>query len=128
RNGKAAKGTIAISITPTDGDKVEVLLSDDGAGIDVQKIRLAAATMGGGAKEQIAALSDEDILPFIFQSGVSTSPIITNLSGRGLGLAIAREKVEKISGMLTVETRRSVGTTFRIVLPLTLATFRGVLV
>ena len=128
RNAKAAKGTITVSITPKDGDKVEILLSDDGSGIDVAKIRTAVATTGGGSKEQIASLRDEDVLPFIFQSGISTSPMITNLSGRGLGLAIAREKVEKLGGMLTVETRHSAGTTFRIVLPLTLATFRGVLV
>lgn len=128
RRGKAPKGTITVSITPKDGDKVEVLLSDDGSGIDVAKIRSAVTTTGGGPKEQIASLSDEDVLPFIFQSGVSTSPIITNLSGRGLGLAIAREKVEKLGGTLTVETRYTVGTAFRIVLPLTLATFRGVLV
>jgi two-component system chemotaxis sensor kinase CheA len=128
RKGKAPKGTITVSITPKDGDKVEVLLSDDGSGIDVAKIRSAVTTTGSGPKEQIASLSDEDILPFVFQSGVSTSPIITNLSGRGLGLAIAREKVEKLGGTLTVETRHSAGTTFRIVLPLTLATFRGVLV
>ncbi|MGC1372312.1 MAG: response regulator, partial [Candidatus Sulfotelmatobacter sp.] len=128
RKSKAPKGTIAVSITPKDGDKVEVLLSDDGSGIDVAKIRSAVAAAGGGTKEQVASLSDEAVLPFIFQSGVSTSPIITNLSGRGLGLAIAREKVEKLGGTLTVETRHTVGTTFRIVLPLTLATFRGVLV
>ena len=128
RKGKAPKGTITVSITPKDGDKVEVLLSDDGSGIDVAKIRSAAVAAGSGSKEQIALLHDEDVLPFIFQSGVSTSPIITNLSGRGLGLAIAREKVEKLGGTLTVETRHSVGTTFRLVLPLTLATFRGVLV
>ncbi|HTU40496.1 MAG TPA: hybrid sensor histidine kinase/response regulator [Candidatus Aquilonibacter sp.] len=127
RKGKAPKGTIAVSITPKDGDKVEVLLSDDGSGIDVAKIRSAVAA-GGGPKEQMASLSDEAVLPFIFQSGVSTSPIITNLSGRGLGLAIAREKVEKLGGTLTVETRHTMGTTFRMVLPLTLATFRGVLV
>jgi two-component system chemotaxis sensor kinase CheA len=126
--GKAPKGTITVSITPKDGDKVEVLLSDDGSGIDVAKIRAAVVTTGGGPKEQMASLSDEDVLPFIFQSGVSTSQIITNLSGRGLGLAIAQEKVERLGGTLTVETRQSAGTSFRIVLPLTLATFRGVLV
>lgn len=128
RNGKVPKGTITVSITPKDGDKVEVVLSDDGSGIDVAKIRSAVAARGAGPEKQKALLSDEDILPFIFQSGVSTSPIVTNLSGRGLGLAIAREKVEKLGGTLTVETRKTVGTTFRIVLPLTLATFRGVLV
>jgi two-component system chemotaxis sensor kinase CheA len=64
----------------------------------------------------------------IFQSAVSTSPIVTELSGRGLGMAIVREKVEKLNGKISVETIQYVGSTFRILLPLTLATFRGVLV
>ena len=64
----------------------------------------------------------------IFQSDVSTSPIITDLSGRGLGLAIVREKVEKLGGSITLHTKKGKGTTFRIVLPVTLSTFRGILV
>ena len=68
------------------------------------------------------------MLPLVFQSGVSTSPIITDISGRGLGLAIVREKVEKLGGQVSIETHRHAGTSFRMTLPLTLATFRGVLV
>src|SRR5439155_6554260 len=64
----------------------------------------------------------------IFQPGVSTSPIITDISGRGLGLAIVKEKVEKLNGALSVETVPGKGTTFRVLLPLTLARFRGVVV
>ena len=67
-------------------------------------------------------------MSLILQSGVSTSSIITDLSGRGLGLAIVREKAEKLGGVVSVETRAGVGTTFRLLLPMTLATFRGVLV
>jgi two-component system, chemotaxis family, sensor kinase CheA len=67
-------------------------------------------------------------LPFIFQSGVSTSPIITDISGRGLGLAIVKEKVEKLNGSLSVSTEPGRGTSFRIILPLTLARFHGVTV
>ena len=72
--------------------------------------------------------TQREILALIFQSGVSTSPIITDISGRGLGLAIVREKVERLGGTIAVESRPDAGTTVRIVLPLTLATFRGVLV
>jgi two-component system chemotaxis sensor kinase CheA len=64
----------------------------------------------------------------MFQSGVSTAPIITDLSGRGLGLAIVREKVERLGGTIEVETREGRGTTFRLLVPLTLATFRGIVV
>ena len=64
----------------------------------------------------------------IFRSAVSTSPLVTDISGRGLGLAIVREEVEKLGGLVRVETERDVGTSFRIALPLMLATFRGILV
>ena len=73
-------------------------------------------------------LSDQDALGLMFHSGVTTSPIITDISGRGLGLAIVHEKVEKLGGMISVDNEPDRGTTFRIVIPLTLATFRGVLV
>jgi two-component system chemotaxis sensor kinase CheA len=62
------------------------------------------------------------------KSGISTSPIITEVSGRGLGLAIVQEKAEKVGGSVSVETQLGIGTTFRLLLPLTLARFRGVLV
>jgi two-component system chemotaxis sensor kinase CheA len=68
------------------------------------------------------------LLPLIFQSGVSTSPLVTDLSGRGLGLAIVREKVERLGGSVTVETRAGHGTTFRLILPRTLAIYRGIAV
>ncbi len=67
-------------------------------------------------------------LLLVFRSGVTTSPIITDISGRGLGLAIVREKVEKLNGAVSIDTRPDNGTSFTMVVPLTLATFRGVLV
>ena len=65
-------------------------------------------------------------MELFYHSGVSTSPIITEISGRGLGLAIVREKVDKLGGSVNVMTHSKVGTSFRILLPLTLATYRGI--
>ncbi|MFA6598116.1 MAG: response regulator, partial [Ignavibacteriaceae bacterium] len=73
-------------------------------------------------------LNAQETLMLIFQSGVTTSQMITDISGRGLGLAIVREKVEKLGGSVSVESQPDIGTTFRLLLPLTLATFRGVIV
>jgi two-component system chemotaxis sensor kinase CheA len=73
-------------------------------------------------------MSESEALALIFQTDVSTSPIITQLSGRGLGLAIVREKAEKLGGRVSVESQRNVGTTIRIALPVAVATFRGILV
>ena len=69
---------------------------------------------------------EQTALSLVFQSGVSTSPVITDLSGRGVGLAIVREKVEGLGGLVSVESHAGRGSAFRITLPLTLSTFRGV--
>lgn len=126
--GKSRQGTLTIAIAARDGSNVELVVSDDGAGIAAAAVKAAALKHEFISGEQAAALNDQDALSLIFQSGVSTSPIITDLSGRGLGLAIAKEKVEKLRGSLSVATETGKGTTFRIILPLTLARFRGVLV
>ena len=125
---KPARGRVTLAIVQKNGNKIEILVSDDGAGIDMAKVRATALKLGLVSREEAAKLDEHQVLSFIFQSGVSTSPIITDISGRGLGLAIVREKVEKLGGLVSLETRCDVGTTFRIVLPLTLATLRGILV
>ncbi len=125
---KPPHGTITLSAAPQNGNKAEIVVSDDGAGIDLKKVRAVAAKLGMVAAEEAEKLPDPAAISLIFQSGVSTSPIVTDISGRGLGLAIVREKVEELRGTISVSTERGKGTTFRIVLPLTLATFRGLLV
>lgn len=124
---KERHGTVTISVAPRD-NKVEVVVVDDGAGIGIARVRAAVQKLGLVPPEKMAELSDGDLLLYVFQSGVSTSPIITEISGRGLGLAIVREKVEKLGGTISLESQPDAGTTFRILLPLTVATFRGILV
>ena len=126
--GKPTRGTITITISPKEGNQVEMMVSDDGAGIDIAKVRTAAVKRGLISPEQAAKLDDAESLSLIYRSGVSTSPIITEVSGRGLGLAIVKEKVEGVRGKLSVETYSGKGTTFRILLPLTLTTFHGLVV
>jgi len=126
--GKPPGATIRIAILPKSADKVEIVVSDDGAGIDVQKVRGASVKLGLVSQEDAQKMDEQQSAGLIFKSGVSTSPMITEISGRGLGLAIVREKAEKVGGAVSVETQPGVGTTFRLILPLTLARFRGVLV
>ena len=128
QKGKPSNGTITIDISAKNGGSVELFIADDGTGIDANKVKSVAVKAALLAPEKATALDDKEALSFIFQSGVSTSPIITDISGRGLGLAIVKEKVEKLNGALSVETKINRGTTFRIILPLTLARFRGILV
>lgn len=128
RAHKPPRATITLAVSRLDGNQVEILVADDGAGIDPEKVKAAALKHGLISAADAGQLTGPQALALIFQSEVSTSPLITEISGRGLGLAIVREKTEKLGGRVAVETRLHAGTTFRIVLPLTLATFRGVLV
>lgn len=125
---KSATGNILIAVSQKDSGNVEVLIADDGAGIDTEKVMSAAANIGVMSRDEAGHMDDAQALDLVFRSGVSTSSIITNISGRGLGLAIVREKVEKLGGTIRLETRPDQGTAFLLLLPLTLATFRGILV
>ncbi|MHB1273092.1 MAG: hybrid sensor histidine kinase/response regulator [Rhodanobacter sp.] len=126
--GKPPHGTITLAISQQDSGKVEILVTDDGAGIDAARVKAAAGKLGVVSAEDAERLGEPETLALIFQSGVTTSPIITDVSGRGLGLAIVREKVERLGGSIAIESQPDAGTAFRIVLPLTLANFRGILV
>jgi two-component system chemotaxis sensor kinase CheA len=125
---KPRRGILMLAVTPKSGDAVEILITDDGAGIDVQKVRAAALKSGVVSPEEVQKLDAGEASSLIFRSGISTSPIITDISGRGIGLAIVQEKVEKLGGTLSLESQPNAGTTFRISVPQTLATFRGILV
>ena len=125
---KLPHGTITLAISQKDSGKVEILVADDGAGIAAAKVKAAACRLGVVSAEEAQRLGEPETLALVFQSGVTTSPIITDVSGRGLGLAIVREKVERLGGTVAIESHPDVGTAFRITLPLTLANFRGVLV
>ena len=125
---KTPGGTIAVDVSQAEGNRIQILVSDDGAGIDAAKLREVAVKRGLLAKEEADALDDHAALMLVFHSGLSTSPLITDISGRGLGMAIVQEAVDKLGGRITLDTKKGEGTTFRISLPLTLATFHGTLV
>ncbi len=125
---KPRAGTIAIDVANREGKTVEIVVRDDGAGLDVSKIRNSTVRLGLFSGEEAERMDEARLFPLIFRSGVTTSPIITDISGRGLGLAIVQEKVERLGGSVFCETSGGKGTAFRIFLPLSLATFRGVLV
>ena len=127
-NGKPHRGTIQITVSRGEGNKVDILLADDGGGVDLDKLQETCIKRGIIGPEDDQKLTEQDRLSLLFQSGVSTSPIITDISGRGLGLAIVREKIEKLSGEVSIETVHNKGTTIRITLPITVATSRGILV
>ena len=128
RAGKPQRGTVTLAVSQVAGNRMEVVVSDDGAGMDATAVKAAAVARGVVSGADAEALDDTEALSLIFESEVSTSPLITDISGRGLGLAIVRERAERLGGTVTVETVAGRGTAFRLALPLTLATFRGILV
>jgi two-component system, chemotaxis family, sensor kinase CheA len=125
---KPPQGQIILAISQQDSSKMEILIADDGAGIDAGRVKAAAIKLGLISSEDAAQLTDEKARLLMFRSGISTSPIITNISGRGLGLAIVLEKVEQLGGSISLDSQPGQGTTFRMLLPITLATFRGTMV
>ena len=126
RAGKPPQGRIAFTVAQRDGGRIEIAVVDDGAGIDAAKV--AACARGLGIATPPDGAAPEESLGLVFRSGVTTSAMITDVSGRGLGLAIVREKVERLGGRVELDSRPGAGTTFRLVLPHALATYRGVLV
>lgn len=126
--GKPRRGRVDVSARRVEGRCIEIIVADDGAGIDPAGVRRAAQKLGLSAVGADKHGDDAAPIDLIFQSGLSTSAMVTDLSGHGLGLAIVRDKVERLGGVVTVHSQPGAGVRFRIVVPLTLATFHGVLV
>lgn len=126
--GKPAAGTINIAFSQVRGNLLRILVSDDGAGMDVRQVRESALKRGLVTPEEAATMDQETTLKLILRSGVSTSKIITDISGRGLGMAIVLEAVENLGGEIHIQTEPDRGTVFRIDLPIFMAGFRGLLV
>lgn len=124
--GKQARGMMSIAVSVLDGNHIELAVSDDGNGMDPKKLRVAAERLQLMMPEKVEQLSDDEVIPLIFQMGFSTSPAITTTSGRGVGLAVLKEAVDSLNGNLSVETKFGFGTHFRINLPLTHARFHAV--
>jgi two-component system, chemotaxis family, sensor kinase CheA len=125
--GKPVRGQIVIAVSQLENNKIQIRVSDDGGGIDVDRLREVAVREGLRTQGQVEATDDAEALRLAFASGLSTSQVVSQISGRGLGLAIVEEKVENLGGSVAVETEKGKGTTFRIIVPATLATARGIL-
>jgi two-component system, chemotaxis family, sensor kinase CheA len=122
--GKPRAGTITLSATQ-EGDQVVISVSDDGRGLDVERIRSMAAE-AGIAEEGDS--SDETLLDVIMSAGFSTATTVTELSGRGVGLDVVRRKTEDLGGHVQVESAEGRGTRFLLRIPLTLAIMPALLV
>ena len=126
--GKPERAMIVITVAAVQANRVRLTIADDGAGIDAKRVIAAATRLGIAPGTALADGSDMDATALIFESGLSSSQVVTDLSGRGLGLAIVREKVHKLNGTISVTTSPGRGTSFHLEVPLSLSNYRGVMV
>ena len=125
--GKSPVGEVGL-IARHEGNNVVIMITDDGAGIDADKIRRKAVEKGMISQEEAERLDDADAVRLIFLPGFSTAEQITDISGRGVGMDVVRSKIEALSGHVDVETHIDEGSVFKIKLPLTLAIIQAMLV
>ena len=125
--GKPPQGRLALRAYH-EGGQVNLEISDDGAGIDLARVKQKAVEKGILRREQVDSLSDREALNLIFQPGFSTAKTVTNVSGRGVGLDVVKSHIEKIGGVVDIISRPGEGASVKIKIPLTLAIIPGLVV
>jgi len=125
--GKPRQGTIVLKAFQK-GNNIVIEVADDGGGINRNKVKQSAVKAGLISAEEMPTLSDDETLRLIFAPGLSTSAMITDISGRGVGMDVVRRNVEALQGQVDIESTLGQGTTISLTLPLTLATTQELLV
>ena len=125
--GKDPEGALKLRASH-EGSHVIIEISDDGAGISVEKIRSKAIERGLITPDRAAQLGERELLQLIFLPGFSTAAAVTNVSGRGVGMDVVRTNVEKIGGKVEIDSHEGLGTTLRLRIPLTLAIIPALIV
>jgi two-component system, chemotaxis family, sensor kinase CheA len=125
--GKRRSGTVSL-LASQRGNSVVITVSDDGRGIDCERIRKKVVSKGLLSEAEARELSERDLIAYIWHPGLSTAETITEISGRGVGMDIVKSRIENLSGTVDVRSTLGQGTTFTIRLPLTLAILSSLLV
>lgn len=125
--GKPAQGLILLTLMQR-GSKVHIIITDDGQGIHLERVRQKAQTLGLIAPSEVTLLTETETLELLLQPGMTTSETINAISGRGIGLDVVRQNVERLQGQVRIESSWNEGTTFEIILPVTLSTLHCILV
>jgi chemotaxis protein histidine kinase CheA len=122
--GKDEAGRLVIRCS-REGGNMKIVVSDDGKGIDHEYIRKKAVDSGYVTESVAASLTKEDLVGFIFQSGFTTAGSVSSISGRGVGMDVVRNNIERLKGSIVVDTEKQKGTTFTILVPLSIAALMG---
>lgn len=125
--GKPEEGTIKLD-ADQEGNNIVLKISDDGKGMDPEKLKSKAVEKGVITTEQAANMTDREAYQLIFAPGFSMAKQVSSVSGRGVGMDVVRTNIQKLKGMIEIESELGKGTTFIIKLPLTLAIIQGLLV
>lgn len=126
-NGKNPAGTLTLSAAH-EGNNIIITIEDDGKGIDPEVIKAKVLQKGLISAERAKELTRQEILNLIFLPGFSTAEVVTNISGRGVGMDVVKTNVTKLRGIINIESNVGVGTKIIIKLPLTLAIISGMIV
>ena len=125
--GKPRTGTVLLSAYH-EGNHVVIEIKDDGAGMDPDKLKRKAIEKGVITLDEANNMDDKQAFGLIFKAGFSTAEKITNISGRGVGMDVVRNNIEKLNGIITIDSKINEGSTFFLKLPLTLAIIQALLV
>ena len=125
--GKPETGTISIAARQS-GNKISIVISDDGRGLDQDKIKAKAISSGAISAQQAEAMDRVELLELMFEAGFSTADHVSTVSGRGVGLDVVRANLEKVGGAIKVSSAPGEGTLFFMQVPLTLSIIPGVTV
>ncbi|HWQ68052.1 MAG TPA: chemotaxis protein CheW [Methanospirillum sp.] len=120
QNGKNPKGTLKLAAS-RDKDNVIIVIEDDGGGINQDKVKKKALERGLVTEDILAAMSESEINELLFMPGFSTADVITDISGRGVGLDVVRTAIASLQGTIKLESVQGEGTRFELVLPPTMA-------
>lgn len=125
--GKPEQGTVRL-LADQEGSHIIIKVEDDGRGFDIDAIRDKAVERGLIARDDVDRMPDREVFNFIFEAGFSTAKKITGVSGRGVGMDVVRTNIQKLNGTVDLDSKRDIGSTITIKLPLTLAIVQGLLV
>ncbi|MDR7122695.1 response regulator [Rheinheimera soli] len=126
--GKTAKGKVVLALNQNSADQFELCITDDGQGIDIQRLKAEACAKGLFTETELQLMSEAEALALVFHSGLSTSALITEISGRGLGMAIVQDIIERLSGQIELQSVANQSCSIRISLPVSLSTFQALFI
>lgn len=125
--GKAEVGTVELKAY-NEGNHIVIEISDDGKGLDPDMLKQKAIEKGVITEREADAMTDKEAFGIIFKPGFSTAKNISNVSGRGVGMDVVKTNIEKLNGLIEIESEKGVGTTQKLKIPLTLAIIQALLV